>query len=305
MWTRKELKENAKKCFSANYWKSVLAALILLVVLGGCNSNNNSRWNINEHDMDDVVSINLFNNGVDETKEDIREAADDLKEAFAEFDNSKEVQDAIDTLADSLTGNFNKVDIAAGVTSLVVTIIVIVIVVVLIACLLGAAFSAFLLNPLEVGGRKFFLENHDAPASVGCYGHSFKTNYLNVVLTMFLKDLYTFLWALLFIIPGIIKAYEYRMIPYILAENPDIDHSEAFERSKEMMSGNKWAAFVLDLSFIGWHLLNFITFGLLGVFFVNPYVYQTEAELYVKLCEVKSEPEKTQDVQYDNYIEVE
>ena len=66
--------------------------------------------------------------------------------------------------------------------------------------------------------------------------------------------------------PGIIKSYEYRMIPYILAENPSINWREAFRLSKAMMDGQKWNTFVLDLSFIGWDLLSAVTGGLLGLF---------------------------------------
>lgn len=76
------------------------------------------------------------------------------------------------------------------------------------------------------------------------------------------------------------------MIPYILAENPGIDSREAFAVSKQMMDGNKWAAFVLDLSFLGWQILSVFTCGILSVFYVNPYVYMTNAELYVALKEI-------------------
>ena len=62
------------------------------------------------------------------------------------------------------------------------------------------------------------------------------------------------------------ESYEYKMIPYILAENPRISRKRAFEISKNMMDGEKWNAFVLDLSFIGWNLLSTITFGIVGVF---------------------------------------
>ena len=103
---------------------------------------------------------------------------------------------------------------------------------------------------------------------------------------MFLKALYVFLWSLLLVIPGIIKGYEYRMIPYILAENPGIDTKEAFAMSKQMMDGNKWNAFVLDLSFLGWIILSVFTCGILAVFYVNPYIYMTDAELYVALKEI-------------------
>ena len=85
---------------------------------------------------------------------------------------------------------------------------------------------------------------------------------------------------LLFIIPGIVKSYEYMMIPYLLAEHPEMTRQEAFAESKQMMDGNKWDAFVLDLSFIGWFILEKISFGLAGLFFVRPYYETVFAELY-------------------------
>lgn len=88
------------------------------------------------------------------------------------------------------------------------------------------------------------------------------------------------LWTLLFIIPGLIKSYSYRMVPYILSDNEDMSATEAITKSREIMNGNKWRAFVLDLSFIGWVFLSCITLGLVGIFYVAPYISATEAELY-------------------------
>ena len=70
------------------------------------------------------------------------------------------------------------------------------------------------------------------------------------------------------------------MIPYILAENPKIQRKKAFKLSKEMMKGNKWKTFILDLSFLGWELLSIFTFGLLNIFYINPYKVATTVELY-------------------------
>lgn len=70
------------------------------------------------------------------------------------------------------------------------------------------------------------------------------------------------------------------MIPYILAENPKIERKKAFKLSKEMMKGNKWKTFILDLSFLGWELLSIFTFGLLNIFYINPYKVATTVELY-------------------------
>ena len=70
------------------------------------------------------------------------------------------------------------------------------------------------------------------------------------------------------------------MIPYILAENPKIQRKKAFKLSKEMMKGNKWKTFILDLSFLGWELLSIFTFGLLNIFYINHYKVATTVELY-------------------------
>lgn len=141
--------------------------------------------------------------------------------------------------------------------------------------------SIFVGNALEVGGCRFFITNQTEQAQAGTLAYAFKSgNYGNIILTIFLRDLYTILWSLLFVIPGIIKSYEYFMVPYILAENPAMNRKEAFLISKKMMMGQKWNAFVLDLSFLGWRCLEAITFGILGIFYVEPYVQATRAELY-------------------------
>lgn len=144
----------------------------------------------------------------------------------------------------------------------------------------GIFLKIFLLNSLNIGCSRFFVNNLYEKAELSEMGYGFSNQYMNGVSIMFLRDLYTFLWSLLFIIPGIVKSYEYRMIPYLLAENPNMTREEAFRESKRMMDGNKWDAFVLDLSFVLWYLLSGITFGILAVFYVGPYVNQTNAALY-------------------------
>lgn len=103
----------------------------------------------------------------------------------------------------------------------------------------------------------------------------------------FFMGLFTALWSLLFWIPGIIKALSYSMSMYILAENPEIGALEAINRSKAMMNGHKMDFFVLQLSFIGWHLLGAITFGIAYVW-VTPYMSATTANFYNS---IKNQPE--------------
>ena len=232
MWTRAELKENAKKFFKYNYWQMVLVSLILTMVGGGGGG----------------VSFNYTVNNP-QNSEDLF--------GFGRMSDSQAM-----------------------------TLLIGVMVVVLVIWILAAALSAFLFNPLQVGAQRFFVVSHYRKAGLGELGFAFSSSYLNVVKIMFLRSMYVFLWSLLFIIPGIIKTYEYLMIPYILAENPDIDSKEAFAMSKQMMDGNKWKTFVLGLSFYGWILLSVLTCGILTIFYVNPYIHMTMAELYVALKEI-------------------
>lgn len=92
----------------------------------------------------------------------------------------------------------------------------------------------------------------------------------------------TFLWSLLFVIPGIIKGYGYSMVPFILAENPDLGSSEIIDMSSDMMRGHKFELFVLMLSFLGWYFLAAICCGL-GFILLVPYVMLTLTVFYNKL----------------------
>ena len=95
-----------------------------------------------------------------------------------------------------------------------------------------------------------------------------------------LKGVYVLLWSLLFIIPGIIAGYSYAMTSYILAENPELTASEAIERSKQMMSGNRWRLFCVQISFIGWEILSaLLTFGIGGLW-ITPYKQAATAAFY-------------------------
>lgn len=140
--------------------------------------------------------------------------------------------------------------------------------------------DTFVFAPLQIGCKKYFLHAGDGNADLSHMGYAFRNNYINVVAVCFLQDLFIVLWSFLLIIPGIVKSYEYRMIPYLLAEDPNLSFTEAKNLSKEMMDGEKWDAFVLDLSFILWDILAAVTFNLAGIFWVNPYYQYTCAELY-------------------------
>ncbi len=162
------------------------------------------------------------------------------------------------------------------------------------AIIVGFLLSVFVFNPVTTGLRQFFRQNATdsrTGLSKENIGLAFTGNYTNIVAAMFTTSLFTFLWSLCFIVPGIIKSYSWRMVPYIIAEDPEITGTEARERSAMMMNGSKWESFILDLSFLGWAILGIFTLGILNIVFTNPYKAATDAELFRWLNGERDVPE--------------
>lgn len=274
MWTRKELKEKGKLSFKRNYWKAVLVSLLLVfMVRGAVNFGFGGRGGSNESDANAVTTQAEQSETVGQDQDII-----ELPEIVL---NPSDLIDSDDP--DSIPVGFSDFLIelrntigGIGIFALVVGGILLFIVLFIVI----AAIHAFLFNPLEAGTARFFVRNLNDKAEIRELAYCYDHGYLNVVKTVFLRDLYIVLWGLLLIIPGIIKSYEYRMVNYILAENPEMNTKDVFAMSRDMMRGNKWRAFVLDLSFLGWHLLSLITIGLAGIFYVFPYRNMTNAALY-------------------------
>lgn len=154
---------------------------------------------------------------------------------------------------------------------------------ILIVFIIFTVLRIFIGYCLEVGGRKYFVQSAQYKDNKKCFSFGFDgQNYIGIVKTMLLTKIYIFLWTLLLIIPGIVKSYAYSMVPYIIADNPNIGAREAIALSNEMTMGHKFHMFILDLSFIGWYLLGALALGI-GVFFVMPYENATNAELYLVL----------------------
>lgn len=269
------LKEKAKIAFKRNYWMCVVVALMLAIITGALASSG---------------SISSFRNGFRKAKYN--------DSSYRYEATMKESANMLDAAAPGI-GDVGVDDIITA-TAIGIGVLVILIVV-LIAVAAGILISTFVTNVLEVGARKFFLENTSEPVRIDALSYGFNNgHYMNVVKVQFMKHLYIFLWSLLFIIPGIIKSFEYYYVSYLLSEDPNLDYNSALKMSSEMTNGHKWDIFVLELSFIGWHILGGLTFHLVDIFWTNPYQYATEAELYLyakndyqevveKKAEVKSE----------------
>lgn len=111
--------------------------------------------------------------------------------------------------------------------------------------------------------------------------------YLKCIGLYLLINIFTFLWSLLLIIPGIIKGISYSMAPYILAENPEIGCLEAINRSQKMMCGYKWQYFFMSLGCLGWIILSIFTL-FIGSMWIVPYYEVAYSHFYL---EVKKEYE--------------
>lgn len=103
--------------------------------------------------------------------------------------------------------------------------------------------------------------------------------YTRVFCALFLVNLFTFLWTLLLIIPGIMKAFSYALTPYIIMDEPELTARQAITRSCEIMQGRRWKLFCLSLSFIGWGILCILTFGI-GILWLVPYMNASVAAFY-------------------------
>ena len=153
---------------------------------------------------------------------------------------------------------------------------------------LGVIFSLlykfFVSNLLIVGEKRFFVESYNyEDTNISKIFFLYKLRYLaNPSWVMFCYTLFQKLWDLT-IIGGIIKHYEYSMIPYILAENPKISQKNAFFLSKQLTKGNKWKLFLLDCSFLGWEFFSLFTLGILDIIYVRPYKMNCKASLYLFL----------------------
>ncbi len=170
-------------------------------------------------------------------------------------------------------------------------IIVMIIFMALNALISSTGIGSLVTGLLNVGYFSCFLSimRHRSASIEGCVSaitDNIGTKFVSTLLVM----LYTFLWSLLFIIPGIVKSYSYAMTPYILLDRPELSATDAIKESEKMMNGHKMDLFILELSFIGWIFLSVLTCGAL-ILYVEPYMMATKSAFYLELKGPDPEPE--------------
>jgi len=154
--------------------------------------------------------------------------------------------------------------------------------IVAVASILSIAYSILIANVIEYGSSITFLKFvREEKINIENLFSGFK-DYGRVVVTIFLRNLFIFLWSLLLIVPGIIKGYSYSMTEYLIADDSSLDSLSAISKSKEMMIGWKGKLFLLDLSLIGWWFLCILTCGI-GFLWLGAYFKSNRAMFYQEL----------------------
>ena len=255
MWTRARIKQEAKNSLRRfGYWMPLLITFLTGIISGGMSTGGTTTGG-------SITTEYTSEYGGDLTPAGFLAFMDEF---FGEF--FYEVGAAFE--------NFFSNPLIA------LTTIFIIVLAFMIGLVIAFGWSAFVAGPVIVGKNRYFMEHRAFGSRFERLFWAFRSGrYLNTVKIMFWKEVKIFLWSLLFIIPGIIKSYEYSMVPYILAENPQISCERAFELSRQMTKGEKWKIFVLDLSFIGWRILGMLC-CCVGEIFLQPYIEATYAELY-------------------------
>lgn len=291
MWKRKNLKDKAKKTVKNNYWTAVVLCFVITILTGEYGNSITGIWQSGDSVLPDyVITQNQYLIENEISKDNIAEIQEKQEKIEEITENLTENQLK---MVNTITSNLNSLTksqkyiykIWDAIELFIMNQNLLGIAYVLIA-IIAILYIILLAEPLLVAERRYFIiASEKENTKMGVMKEIFKRkNWSNVAVIMFFKSFYNFLWYLT-IIGGIIKTYEYRMIPYLLAENPDMNKKEVFARSKQMMKGNKWKTFILDLSFILWEILSTITFELLDILYVNPYKIATSVELYKTLKE--------------------
>ena len=293
LWKTKEIKKSGRNILKNNFATLVMVSLFLTLIFGGSIGNRtgysiftevfqqiqnvkNYRQPKSENEiikdgLDKILSQYLsgnMNGFIKEYNEKNNVYSGFMFSAFNFISNSEnEIQNFVKSISD----DESKIHSARAVLIIFTSI--------------GIFIRILFINPIQVGEKRLFLESINyKKTKLWAITYPFKLKkkrYKNTAETMLTVRLYQLLWNVT-IIGGAIKHYSYLMVPYIIAENPHIDAKDAIKMSQTMMNGNKWKAFLTDLTFLGWEVLNVFTLGLVGLYY-SPYYVATFSALYAEL----------------------
>lgn len=250
------LKNNARAALRNFYWNAVVVS-VLVLILGGSLGVQQANFSFN-------YSIPSFSDIMEDNYHD-----DDYDD-YDYYDDDDYYGD--DDYYDYSYDDNSDAEMFENVVAMLMTVTIII----FIAAIL---FSVFVGSIVTVGQYRFYLNSRTGTGKISDIFSNFKNGaYFKTFSGILIMNVKIVLWYMLFIVPGVIKTYEYFLVPYILADNPHIERNRAFELSKRAMDGEKLNCWVLQLSFIGWNILaSIVPFGRL---FLAPYYNATMAEFY-------------------------
>ena len=318
---RKEIKQNAKKSIKKHYFIFVIS-LLLCAVLGifytsstnifsALKGGNGEKYT----DISEKMGQNAYFNEYGELiiNNTVYDSSNDIAEAISNFiqgkkDEALNIENRMNTIGENqpdekvgivtlgyrngvLASLVNSVKSGSLILSTYKSVQNVIkdpsastIILLILGVLLFVAHRVFIKNFVWLTVRRQFTEGqtYDKITTKSFLSFFHRKSYFRVCITFFVKEIFQMLWSMT-IVGGVIKFYSYAMVSYIIGENPRLTSKEAISLSRKMMNGHKWELFVLDISFIGWELLNVLTIGLLGLFFLNPYIESTRAQFYLRL----------------------
>lgn len=295
---RKVWKSRGKEAIHRNFWKCFVVCFVITLLTGGTillQVRDNANMQITESLPMNAIEgktnsdiVNEFVNGVSE-------------ENFVLTEQDGVIGNILDNVSRSgsfLFGFLNAINQFLFHDQIVAGIIII------IGAVLSIVYWIFLAKVLEVSRCRFFLENRSySKTKIHRIFFPFKVRKnFHVAMVMLQRSVYQVLWMFT-IIGGPIKLYSYRLVPYLLAEDPTLNGNDALRLSSQMMNGHKWEAFLFDCSFLLWHLFGFLTLNLVNLFYTNLYVEASFAEYYMDIRTNYLKSEKVSYFHQDVYLE--
>ncbi len=294
--SRKFWKRSAKKQVKVNYGRCFVVCFLVTLLIGGTLINVIQETKTNEESI--IISFHSIEG---KTNTDIvNEFLTGIhKEEYVENQSNGFLGSIFNSISKSgsfLFGILNVTNQFLFQDRIVSGFIII------IGIFIGVIYWIFISKLLEVGRCRFFLENR-------LYSKTRMNRVLlpfrvrkstHISLVMLRKNIYQFFWFFT-IIGGPIKIYAYRMVPYLLAENPNLTGKEAILLSRNMMHHHKWEAFLLDCSFLGYFILGMFTLNLFNLFYTNLYHHASYAEYYIYLRKIYGKDHK--EILFDFYLD--
>lgn len=295
---RRAMKRRARKRLKHHY--GLLLIITLIAVLIGSEYSSNALFlhladedTLLSHERTAEMVINFNDPGAQVLKDILKgnviegiQLSDELQEQFATSGTAVlgHTEGVLASAVNMVTSGHLYIKVLQSIFTITRSPKATIVIFVVLGILLYALFFALIREPYVVILRRMFLEagTYEKVPFHHFFHLKHSQRWIRASKTIILKDCFYGLWFLT-IAGAVIKRYSYYMVPYIVAENPDVRPREAIDLSRRMMDGHKWECFKYEMTFIHWILLGYLTGGFVGVFFYVPYKLAVNSEYYARI----------------------